>query len=462
MQMISTDSKRIIVGLGATGLSCARYFQRNNKAFSLMDTREALPQLEAIKKEFLDTPISLGELDVDELITANELYVSPGVSLNNPAIAKARESGVQIRGDIDLFCVEATAPIVAITGSNGKTTVTTLVGNMAKRAGKKVAVGGNIGTPVLDLIETEGDAELFVLELSSFQLERTHHLGAQVATMLNLCEDHMDHHKDMLSYHQAKHRIFLGAHQVVINRQDSLTQPLLAEGVKVHSYGMSMPDLDGFGLVDIKGEMTLVQGKETLMSISELKIYGSHNVKNALAALCIGHALGLDRDSMLQELREFSGLPHRCELVALIDGVRYFNDSKGTNVGATEAAIVGLMGGQASLPMSKKLVLIAGGIGKGANFSKLKNAVRRYCKAIVLLGENAAALEELFREDAECHHCDSMQQAVMQAKLLAEDGASVLLSPASASFDMFDNYEHRGNVFRAAVQNLLAGVDGHD
>jgi UDP-N-acetylmuramoylalanine--D-glutamate ligase len=390
------------------------------------------------------------------LANAAELIVSPGVSLQEPAIAAAMARGVAVCGDIDLFVRELAqrekpVPLIAITGSNGKSTVTTLVGEFARAAGLNVGVGGNLGTPALALLD---DAhQLYVLELSSFQLERAQPLNATVATVLNVSPDHMDRYPNLLAYHQAKHRIFRGARQVVVNRDDNLSQPLLAQGVVEWSFGFGEPDFKGFGLREEGGGQWLAFERQPLLPVNELKIAGAHNVANALAALALGHAAGLPLAVMVEVLRNFTGLPHRCQLVGEAREVRFYDDSKGTNVGATVAAVEGLCRGG-----DTRVVLIAGGVGKGAEFDGLRPVLAQYGRAAVLIGEAAPQLQHTLQGTLPLQTAGDMTDAVTSAALLAQPGDCVLLSPACASFDMFDNYAHRGEVFAQAVRRLLGGA----
>ena len=447
MQLIASDQQRVIIGLGMTGLSCARFFRRSGIPFAVVDSRDAPPGLAAFKAEFPDVTLHVGGISDDALRGATELVVSPGVALEEPAIARATSNGVAVTGDIDLFRRQVSAPIVAITGSNGKSTVTTLVGEMAQAAGVAVAVGGNIGVPVLDLLDGP-DQELFVLELSSFQLERTANLAATVATVLNMSADHMDRYSSMVGYHQAKHRIFRQCQQVVINRRDPLSRPLVGDDVVRWTFGLDKPDFRGFGVMNENGADYLAFEFTPLMPVSDLKMAGSHNVENALAALALGHAVGLPVDAMLSALREFTGLPHRCQFVAEVCGVKFFNDSKGTNAGASIAAMQGLQGAV------NRLVLIAGGQAKGADLSPLLPAIKAYARGVVVMGEAADDIAALVGDALTVEWAVSMAQAVAQALMLAEAGDAVLLSPACASFDMFDNYMHRGDEFCRAVMSL--------
>ena len=338
MQIIAKDNKCVVVGLGLTGLSCARFLASKSIPFSVVDSRTNPPGLEQLQQEFPGVAVSTGEITDESLQGANEIVISPGVALTEPAISRAIEAGVAYCGDIDLFRREAKAPIVAITGSNGKSTVTALVGEMAKAAGKNVAVGGNIGVPALELL-AEKEPDLYVLELSSFQLERAQPLNAEVATVLNISADHMDRYSNLESYHRAKHRIFFGCKQVVVNTADDLTKPLVGEEVKYWHFGLGQPDFKGFGLIKEGEQEFLAFQFEKLMPVTELKIVGRHNIENALAALALGHAAGLPFAAMLSALKSFNGLEHRCQFVDSINGVKYYNDSKATNVGAAVAAI---------------------------------------------------------------------------------------------------------------------------
>jgi UDP-N-acetylmuramoylalanine--D-glutamate ligase len=444
-ELIATSQMTAIVGAGVTGLSVARFLVRQAQPFVIFDTRSELPNAELIHNEFGPAALQLGELSLDSLSLAHEVVVSPGVPLSTPVLVQAAKAGVPLIGDIELFVRHAKAPVVAITGSNAKSTVTTLVADMASRAGFKVAMGGNIGVGALDLLDDS--IELYVLELSSFQLESVSRLNASVACILNISADHMDRYPSLQAYHAAKLRIYYGAGQIVVNRRDILTQPPLGVGVKPIGFG-GKAEFNNFGLLVRDGETWLAWQFEPLMPASALKIKGSHNVDNALAALAIGHAAGFPLNPMLEALQAFTGLPHRCEWVGKIAGVDYFNDSKGTNVGATVAAIEGLSTGY------DKLVLIAGGEGKGADFASMAPAVRRHVRAVVLIGADANRLAEALKGATEITHAADMNEAVCKASHKAHNGDAVLLSPACASFDMFNNYEHRGQVFCDAVKEV--------
>ncbi|WP_339459369.1 UDP-N-acetylmuramoyl-L-alanine--D-glutamate ligase [Pseudomonas sp. EA_105y_Pfl2_R69] len=447
MSLIASDHFRIVVGLGKSGMSLVRFLARQGLPFAVVDTRANPPELATLREQLPQVEVRCGELDVEFLCRARELLVSPGLAIATPALQAAAARGVKLSGDIDLFARYAKAPIVAITGSNAKSTVTTLVGEMAAAAGKKVAVGGNLGTPALDLLDDE--VELYVLELSSFQLETTDQLNAEVATCLNISEDHMDRYASLAAYHLAKHRIFRGARQVVVNRDDALSRPLVADQLPCWYFGLGKPDFKRFGLLEENGEKYLAYQFDALLPVRELKIRGAHNQSNALAALALGHAVGLPFEAMLQTLRSFAGLAHRCQWVGERKGVSYYDDSKATNVGAALAAIEGL-----GADISGKLVLIAGGDGKGADFSALKKPVGRFCRAVILLGRDAELLAAALGDAAPLIRVKTLEEAVQRAAELAEAGDAALLSPACASLDMFKNFEERGRLFAQAVEGL--------
>lgn len=448
MSLIASDQFRIVVGLGKSGMSLVRYLARQGVRFAVVDTRANPPELSTLREQFPQVEVRCGELDVEFLGRASELLISPGLAVATPALQEAAKRGAKLSGDIDLFARAAKAPIIAITGSNAKSTVTTLVGEMAAAAGRKVAVGGNLGTPALDLLDD--DVELYVIELSSFQLETTELLNAEVATCLNVSEDHMDRYADLPAYHLAKHRVFRGARQVVVNRDDPLSRPMIADQVPCWSFGLGKPDFKRFGLLEENGEKALAYQFEALLPVRELKVRGAHNQSNALAALALGHAVGLPMDAMIDTLKGFTGLPHRCQWVGERAGVSYYDDSKATNVGAALAAIEGL-----GNDLAGKLVLIAGGDGKGADFSSLRKPVAAHCRVVVLLGRDADKLAAVLDGAVDIVRVDSLQAAVEQAAAIAQSGDAVLLSPACASLDMFKNFEERGRLFAQAVEALV-------
>lgn len=456
-QLIASDRLTIVVGLGVTGLSVARYLAARGERFAVVDSRAQPPGLADLRAELPDVPVELGAFSAETLAAAERLVVSPGLNLDQPALAAARAQGVELVGDIELFMAEAQAPVVAITGSNGKSTVTTLVAEMAKAAGRAVGVGGNLGTPALELL---GEApELYVLELSSFQLDLLDKLSATVATVLNVSPDHMDRYATVEAYHGSKQRIYRGAGSVVSNRDDMLTQALLAPGVKAYSFGLGEPDMKGFGLRRQDGEPYLAYQFDTLLPVAELAMKGRHNIANALAALALGQAVGLPMAAMLATLRTFPGLRHRCETLADEQcqvggksGIAWINDSKATNCGATIAAITGLADAG-----TNRLLLIAGGQAKGQNFTALAAAARGRVRLAILLGQDAVAIADALAQSSPATQVvfvDDMNAAVGAAAEAASAGDVVLLSPACASFDMYSGFAERGDCFRVAVEAL--------
>jgi UDP-N-acetylmuramoylalanine--D-glutamate ligase len=446
-QLIASSKSTVVVGLGTTGLSVARYLRKCGQPFVVADNREQPPMLEAFRDELPDVKVLLGAFAEDDFVNVGQLILSPGLSRQEPAIAKAIAAGVEVIGDIELFARAAQAPVVAITGSNGKSTVTTLVAAMAEKAGIRVKAGGNLGTPALDLLDES--VELYVLELSSFQLESTVRLDAQVATVLNISADHMDRYPSMAHYHQAKQRIYFGAKSVVANRDDALTGPPMAGDVKQVLFSLREPDLKDYGLRVEDGVTYLARGLNLLMPVEEIALKGRHNVANALAALALGDLAGISQDAMLECLRSFAGLAHRCQQVAVKNGVSYINDSKATNVGACIAALEGLVSADGN-----NIVLIAGGDGKGADFSALGPVFQKTLRALVVIGRDGGKIAGLVTSDTAVRTAATLAGAVQAARELAQPGDTVLLSPACASFDMFKNYEDRGEQFAQAVEAL--------
>ena len=447
--LIQRGGLKVVAGLGISGVSAVNFLHEQGYRVAVTDSRETPPGHDQIPAE---VKTSFGQLDLELLLQAEEIILSPGLAPQLPEIQQAIAKGIPVVSDIQLLRRATDVPIVAITGSNAKSTVTTLIGQMSQNAGRKVAVGGNLGRPALDLLKDQ--PELIVLELSSFQLETTSNLNAAVAVVLNMSEDHLDRHGDMFGYHKAKHRIFQGVKKVVYNRDDSLTRPLVPDQTPMQSFGLNAPDLNQYGILrEDNGTLWLARGRERLIKSSELYIQGTHNVANALACLALGEAIGLPRDSMLETLTQFKGLEHRCEYVKTVHGVRYYNDSKGTNVGATLAAIDGL--GAAIEPQQAKVVVILGGQGKGQDFSLLKASVAKYVKAAILIGEDAPILQTALQGSTELIQAQSLKQAVELAQAKTTEHDVVLLSPACASFDMFTGYPDRGHQFVACVNTLV-------
>ena len=438
----------LVVGLGLTGLSCVRYLVATGYDVSAIDSRAAPPNLGDVKREFPDVPVHAGGFAKDWFERADMIVVSPGISVREPVIAAAASRCEPI-GDIELFAraVQGRAKVAAVTGSNGKSTVTALVGAMCRAAGLDTRVGGNIGVPALSLLQAS-EPDVYVLELSSFQLETTSSLNARAATILNITSDHMDRYRDIVEYTDAKARIFRGDGVMVLNADDARAHGLAQRGRPIVEFSLSAPaSRRDFGVRIRGGETWLVRGNDDLMSATELRLPGRHNIANVLAAMALAEALGVARDAQVNAARAFAGLPHRTELVADRDGIRWINDSKGTNVGATVAALNG---------MDAPVVLIAGGDGKGADFSELRDPCARRARAVILIGRDGPRIDAALGDAVPTIYAADMRGAVQKAAGIARVGDTVLLSPACASFDMFRNYEHRGDAFRAAVREQLA------
>lgn len=436
------QGKRVtIIGLGKTGLSCVEFFQQRQATIQVMDTRT---QPQGVEQLSPDIAVYTGGLSLPQLLASDLIVVSPGISLKTPEIAEAIIAGIDVVGDIELFCREVTAPIVAITGSNGKSTVTTLVYQMAKQAGLNVGLGGNIGIPALSLLNQPYD--LYVLELSSFQLETTYSLKAAAATVLNISEDHMNRYQDLEDYRQAKLKIYQGAKVAVINAEDLLTDwqgssITVDNTTKRVSFAMQHADYHCLTLIDSKilneSQTYLAYQDQALLACSQMKISGGHNYLNALAALALADAVNIERRASLDVLRTFTGLEHRFQTVHQADGVKWINDSKATNVGSTQAALAGLS-------ITGRLHLLLGGDGKGADFSPLQpllNQTNIFCYCFGQDGKKLAALSS----QSQCF--TTMVEAVTAIRSNLQAGDIVLLSPACASLDQFPNFEIRGEEF---------------
>jgi len=447
----------VVVGLGKTGASCLRYLAKRGIAVSATDTRRSPPGLAELGDLAKKLDIRLGGFDLSLLDGASQVLMSPGVSLEEPIASQARARGIEVLGDIELFARAVQAPVIGITGTNGKSTVTSLVARMAAAAGRRVLAGGNLGNPALDLLE-QPTPDLYVLELSSFQLETTTSLELLAAVVLNVTADHLDRYASVSAYARAKARIFAKASTVVLNADDPRVAAMragltgvaaqrgaaLRDPPRILTFSTQRPDSD-FALLHIGDRIHLARRGEPVLDISRMKITGLHNAANALAALALGEAAGLKLSAMLEALETFPGLEHRSAWVADLAGVRYIDDSKGTNVGATLAAVSGLSG---------PLILIAGGQGKGQDFSPLAAAVRGKVRHAVLIGKDAAVVESALRGVCTTERAATMDAAVSAAAAVARPGDTVLLSPACASFDMFRDYAQRGDVFAAAVRAL--------
>jgi UDP-N-acetylmuramoylalanine--D-glutamate ligase len=446
--MSTASDKRpyaVIAGLGHTGLSCARYLHAHGWRLAVTDTRAAPPQLAVLTTLDAGIPVRLGLLDPALLGEATLVVASPGLPLHGAFFEEAQRRGLAIVGDIELFARAAAAPVVGVTGTNGKSTVTTLVARMAERAGLRVQAGGNLGPPALDLL-ADG-TELYVLELSSYQLETTRSLNCKAATVLNVSADHLDRYPSLASYAAAKARIFARCDTAVINLDDPLVVAMPRSASSTLSFSLRASLGATYALALHEGEWWLTRAASPILRLTELRIRGAHNAANALAALALGEALALPLGAMLAELRSFTGLPHRSQWIAEVKGVAYIDDSKGTNVGATLAAVAGHEG---------PLVLIAGGDGKSQDFTPLAAACRGKVRHVVLIGRDAALIAAALDGVCAIEVCATLPQAVQAAARAARPGDSVLLSPACASFDMFRDYAHRGTVFAEAVQELAA------
>jgi UDP-N-acetylmuramoylalanine--D-glutamate ligase len=438
--------KVLVVGLGPTGLSCVRHLHRHDANVAVTDSRDNPPALDTLREELPDVALMLGGFDDAAFDAADVVVIGPGLPLTTPAVARFIAAGKPVVGDVELFAQSVRAPVVGITGTNGKSTVTTLLGQMALAAGKRAGIGGNLGEPALNLLAAE--VELYVLELSSFQLETTHSLPLLAATVLNLSPDHMDRYPDYAAYGAAKQRIFAHADSAVVNRDDDASMHLAASVPDQVGFTLGTPSAPGdWGIGIHRGARWICRETTPVLPVEDLVLPGTHNLANALAALALGERCGLSHEPMLQALRRFRGLAHRSQLVADHNDIRWINDSKGTNPGATVAALAGLVPD----PSRRKAVLIVGGDCKDADFSPLPAAIARATRAVVLIGRDADALAAVLADTVPLHRAADMDEAVRQAAALARPGDCVLLSPACASFDMFDDYRHRGRVFAEAV-----------
>ncbi len=439
--------KALVLGVGDTGISAIRYLQSKGAEVVAADTRENPPRAAE-----LSIPVAAGPFTGSLLEGVELVVLSPGLSLDEPVVREASRRNIPVMGDVELFAIEISkrSPVprvIAITGSNGKSTVTSMVGEMCRKAGLDTVVAGNIGLPVLDTLEK--NAAVYVLELSSFQLETVKSLEPGSATVLNLSEDHLDRYASMREYALAKSAIFAGNGIQVLNREDPKVMAMRLPGRKTLTFGLSVPkDESEYGLIPEGKNTWLARGKKRLLKASDLKVTGLHNAENALAALAL--CSDLPEEMLAQALAEFRGLPHRVEKIGEAAGVVFFDDSKGTNVGATVAALTG-MGG--------KSVLILGGEGKGQDFSPLRDPIESHARAVVLIGRDAPLIERAVKGvSVPVLHASGMVEAVDAAFKAAKKGDAVLLSPACASFDMFRNYVHRAEAFVAAFRKLEGGA----
>jgi UDP-N-acetylmuramoylalanine--D-glutamate ligase len=450
-----TGPRTAIIGLGITGYSCLRHLA-GRRPLDVLDTRDEPPNAEVARREYPSTPFHFGRAAAEfDFAGVAEVVVSPGIALDHCLVRAALAAGASVQSDIDLFldavAAESSAAVYAITGTNGKSTVTALAGHLLDALGRHPGVGGNLGEAALDLLD--GPHDCYVLELSSFQLERMRDHAFAAAVILNVTDDHLDRHGTLAAYAAAKQRIYARARRVVANRRDPLTRPVSPVQHLV-TFGPDVPAEGEWGIVRAEGRDWLAQGATRLFGVDELPIPGAHNAQNALAALALVAPRGLADDTKAQQrvaegLRSFRGLPHRCVTVAEIRGIRYVDDSKATNVGAALAALEGL-----GDPARRNLVLIGGGDGKGADFVPLRDAVSRYVKALVLIGRDGPRMAEELRGAAPGETATDMGDAVVRATRQAESGDIVLLAPACASLDMFRDYAARGDAFVAAVAAL--------
>jgi UDP-N-acetylmuramoylalanine--D-glutamate ligase len=432
----------VVIGLGETGFSCVKYLRAHNKSVVVVDSRLHPPKLAACQTAFPDVRIHLGPFQSSVFSEASILVVSPGISLEEPCIAECVEKHIPVVGDIELFARHAKAPIVAITGSNGKTTLTTLMGELIQDAGKKAVICGNIGTPVLDMLQ-QPVPDFYVLELSSFQLETTYSLRAKVAVLTNLSPDHMDRYATIDDYLKAKQRIFLHADYAVVNADEKNTWEGLSFNHPPTQFTLQNPLANQYGIDDDY----LAFGNEKLIAIAELHLQERFNNQNFLAALAMGSLLNLPMASMLNTLKHFAGLPHRCQRVPTQDGVLWYNDSKGTNPGAVIAAIESVH----HRHHPNQIILIAGGDGKGVDFSILQAPVTEYISQVFVLGKDAALLQKALHECAAITRVQTVREAVIAAKKIEQPGDVVLLSPACSSLDQYTSYAARGADFMEAV-----------
>lgn len=458
------DAKVLVLGLGDTGLAMTRWLARHGARVRVADSRPNPPHAQTLARELPDVPVSTGAFRASLFEDLDAIAISPGVDRRDTAIASATAAGIPVVGDVEIFANAfrtlaarqgvAAPKVLAITGSNGKSTVTAMTGEAARSSGYSTVVAGNIGLPVLDALTAIENGEpmpdVFVLELSSFQLESTSSLDPDAATVLNVTEDHLDRYDSMADYAAAKARIFQGAGVQVLNRDDILSAGMARVGRTVNTFGLEAPNSNrDWGLVE---KSILARGSDRLMCVDELPVTGLHNALNALATLALGAAVGMNANAMVDGLKRFRGLPHRVEKVSEIGGVTFYDDSKGTNVGATVAALTG---------MTVPVVLIAGGDGKGQDFSPLAPAVSAHARAVVTIGRDAPLIEKVLAGSAvRVTRAETLEEAVAAAHRLSRPGDAVLLSPACASYDMFRSYVHRAQVFIAAVASLAKRVQG--
>lgn len=444
---VSNEAPRTLVyGLGTTGLSAARYLARTGVQATYYDSRENPPGRDDIAAIDPDAELILGTLPDERIAEFERVVVSPGIPATDELLGRLAERGISIQSDVELFVAAASAGFVAVTGSNGKSTVTTLIANLCEAAGLSALAGGNLGRAALDLLEPPAP-DLYVLELSSFQLQRTAHLPARVAVLLNISPDHLDWHRDYEEYRAAKYRVFEQCEAAVVNRADETALARLPAGIPSISFGLDAPDSGHYGIRRKDGTDWLARGEDCLLNTDELAVVGRHNQANALAALAAVELLGVEAREALKALAGFTGLPHRMQFVAECDGVRYINDSKATNVGAAIASVESL---------DCPVVLLAGGQGKGGDFDALARSVAGRLRALVVFGEDAPSIARAFDGRTAIEQRSDLEGALASARRLAKAGDAVLLAPACASFDQFENFKRRGDTFAALVREMGA------
>ena len=436
----------VIVGLGKTGLSCFRYLSNQGLNVAITDSREEPPELLELKAEFESASVYLGQINEQVLLASDQIILSPGVSLDDKSIKLSIENNIPVFGDIELFCQKAQAPIIAVSGSNGKSTVTTIVAEMTRLAGLKTYVGGNIGIPALDLL-SDSTPDLYVLELSSFQLETTYSLNAHASVVLNVSPDHMDRYSSLKDYANTKKRIYSGQGLMVLNKDEEYIHSIMDSKRDTIYFSLDAPEGENFGLINHNNEVWLSQGNEKIINKNQLKIKGEHNISNALAAMALAGAVNVPTNIMADVLKNFTGLEHRCQLVREIDNVSWYNDSKATNVGACIASITGLC-------ELGNIILIAGGDSKGADLSGLNPIVKKYIKRVFLFGIDANKLADVMGSDVDKEFVNNMNEAVKGASKIADPDDIVLLAPACSSLDMYKNYQQRGDAFISAIDAL--------
>ena len=436
----------VIVGLGKTGLSCFRYLSNQGLNVAITDSREEPPELLELRAEFESASVYLGQINEQVLLASDQIILSPGVSLDNKSIKLSVENNIPVFGDIELFCQKAQAPIIAVSGSNGKSTVTTIVAEMTRLAGLKTYVGGNIGIPALDLL-SDSSPDLYVLELSSFQLETTYSLNAHASVVLNVSPDHMDRYLSLKDYANTKKRIYSGQGLMVLNKDEEYIHSIMDSKRDTIYFSLDAPEGENFGLINHNNEVWLSQGNEKIINKNQLKIKGEHNISNALAAMALAGAVNVPTNIMADVLKNFTGLEHRCQLVREIDNVSWYNDSKATNVGACIASITGLC-------ELGNIILIAGGDSKGADLSGLNPIVKKYIKRVFLFGIDANKLADVMGSDVDKEFVNNMNEAVKGASKIADPDDIVLLAPACSSLDMYKNYQQRGDAFISAIDAL--------